>query len=179
MIEVIPLAEIVIADCVEHGKVAKGAAEVIRSIQKGKARLVFLGKDVDLPALDETITDLCLKASIPVCRTLHRKELGELAKTEVPASSLAVLVPGRLINDFWQLVFSYQEADPLRCLIVDTNLEIFENGKASFKGWHLPAGLQVSKDGRSYMVEKISWEKDTNDGWVTTYSLKEVCAAKA
>lgn len=179
MIEVIPLAEMVIADCVEHGKVAKGAAEVIRSIQKGKARLVFLGKDVDLPALDETITDLCLKASIPVCRTLRREKLGELTRTEVPASSIAVLAPGRLINDFWRLVFSCQEEDPLRYLTIDINLEISENGKISVKGWHLPAGLQVSKDGKAYTIEKISWEKDVSDNWGTTYVLKEVCAAKA
>lgn len=67
-----------------------GAKQVKRSIEAGKAQLVFLAEDAD-PRLTQSIADLCGEKGVPTQTVGSMKELGHACGIAV-GSAVAALI---------------------------------------------------------------------------------------
>lgn len=76
------------------GKVRAGVNEVTKAVERGKARLVLIARDVSPPEIVMHLPPLCREKDVPYSFVSARKELGEKAGLAVPTSSVAVLDAG-------------------------------------------------------------------------------------
>jgi len=76
------------------GKIKKGANEVTKAVEKGKAKYVILATDASPKEIVMHIPLLCKEKGIP-CQTAGTKEeLGAAAGLPVPTVAVAILAEG-------------------------------------------------------------------------------------
>jgi len=79
----------------DTGKLKKGANEVTKTIERGKARLVVLAGDVTPPEILMHVPFLCREKGIPYAYVPSKKELGTSASLKVPTTAVAIVQPGK------------------------------------------------------------------------------------
>lgn len=62
-----------------HGKLLSGYRQVIRTIERGEAKVVFLANDCNEANYKALVTAICKSKGITPNQKFSRKELGELA----------------------------------------------------------------------------------------------------
>jgi len=76
------------------GKIKKGTNEVTKAIEKGKARLVAIAKDVTPPEIVMHIPLIAEEKDIVAVEVSSREELGAAAGIEVPTVAVAITEEG-------------------------------------------------------------------------------------
>jgi len=76
------------------GKLKKGTNEVTKAIEKGKAKLVVIAKDVTPPEITMHIPLLCEEKGIQCLEVPSKEELGAAAGMEVGTSAVAIVEEG-------------------------------------------------------------------------------------
>ena len=76
------------------GKVTKGTNETTKAIEKGKAKMVVIAKDVTPPEIIMHIPALCEEKNIPCFRIPSKEDLGAAAGINVPTGSIAITQEG-------------------------------------------------------------------------------------
>ncbi|MHA2330817.1 MAG: 50S ribosomal protein L7Ae [Candidatus Hodarchaeales archaeon] len=80
-------------------RIRKGTNETTKSIERLKAKIVFISKDVDPPEIVGHLPLLCEEKKIPYVYVKNRKELGKAARLKVPTASCAILDAGSARKD--------------------------------------------------------------------------------
>ena len=79
-------------------RIRKGTNETTKSIERSKALLVFISKDVDPPEIVAHLPLLCQEKKIPYVYVNSRKDLGKAAfqdpRINVPMASCSITDPG-------------------------------------------------------------------------------------
>ena len=76
------------------GKIRKGANEVTKAVERGKALLVAVGEDVDPKEIVMHIPVICSEKDIPFVWVPSKKELGAAAGLSVGSSAVAIVDAG-------------------------------------------------------------------------------------
>ena len=76
------------------GKIIKGTNEVTKAIEKEKAKLVIVAKDISPPEITMHIPVLAKEKGIPVVEVPSREELGAAAGLKVGTASVAIVKEG-------------------------------------------------------------------------------------
>lgn len=92
-----------------HGKIKIGVNEVTKSIEREKAKLVFIAQDVEPKEIVMHLPVLCDEKGITYTFAKTRKELGEKAGAEVNASSIAVIDAGNANKELNEFIKKIQE----------------------------------------------------------------------
>jgi len=79
----------------DTGKLKKGANEVTKTIERGKAKLVVLAEDTSPPEILMHMPFLCEEKSVPYAYVPSRQELGNTAALKVPTTAIAIVQPGK------------------------------------------------------------------------------------
>ncbi len=76
------------------GKVAKGANEVTKQVERGVAKLVVMAEDVSPPEILAHIPLLCEEKGIPYAYVPSKAELGTAAGLAVGTAAIAIVDAG-------------------------------------------------------------------------------------
>ncbi len=76
------------------GKIRKGVNETTKSVEKRKAKLVAIAKDVQPPEIVMHLPVLCEEKDVPYIKVSSKEELGTAAGLEVGTSAVAVINEG-------------------------------------------------------------------------------------
>ena len=76
------------------GKIRRGVNEATKAIEREKAKVIVIAKDVSPEAIVMHLPVLCKEKKIPCVHVPSRKELGAASGLEVPVSALAILEEG-------------------------------------------------------------------------------------
>ncbi|MCD4740437.1 ribosomal L7Ae/L30e/S12e/Gadd45 family protein, partial [archaeon] len=76
------------------GKIRRGVNETTKAVEREKAKIVVLAKDVSPKAIIMHIPVLCEEKKIPCVEVPSRKELGEASGIGVSVSALAIVEEG-------------------------------------------------------------------------------------
>ncbi|MEA3557749.1 MAG: 50S ribosomal protein L7Ae [Candidatus Thermoplasmatota archaeon] len=79
----------------DTGKLKKGANEVTKTIERGKARLVILAEDTSPPEILMHVPYLCEEKGIPYAYVPSKQELGNTTSLKVPTTAVAIVQPGK------------------------------------------------------------------------------------
>jgi len=80
------------------GKVMKGTNETTKAIEKGKAKLVAIAKDVNPPEITMHIPIIAEEKDVPCFTIPSKEELGAAAGIQVGTGSVAVTEEGESKN---------------------------------------------------------------------------------
>lgn len=86
------------------GKVMKGTNETTKAIERGKAKLVAVAKDVNPPEITMHIPIIAEEKSVPCFTVPSKEELGAAAGIQVGTGSVAVIEEGEAKNLIKQLL---------------------------------------------------------------------------
>ena len=76
------------------GKVSKGTNETTKSIEKGKAKMVVVAKDVSPPEIIMHIPAIAEEKGVPCFEVPSKEDLGSAAGIHVGTGSVAITVEG-------------------------------------------------------------------------------------
>jgi len=76
------------------GKIIKGTNEVTKAVEKEKAKLVIIAKDVNPPEITMHLPVLAKEKGIPFVEVPSREELGAAAGLKVGTASVAIIKEG-------------------------------------------------------------------------------------
>lgn len=76
------------------GKIIKGTNEVTKAIEREKAKLVIVAKDINPPEITMHIPLLAKEKGIPVVEVLSKEELGAAAGLKLGTASVAIVKEG-------------------------------------------------------------------------------------
>ena len=76
------------------GKIKKGTNETTKTIEKGKAKMVVIAKDVTPPEIIMHIPLIAEEKNVPCFTVPSKEELGAAAGIQVGAGSIAVVEEG-------------------------------------------------------------------------------------
>ncbi len=93
-----------VAKAKETGKIKKGTNETTKAVERGLAKLVVIATDVDPPEIVEHLPLLCDSKKIPFVYVPSKKRLGEAAKIDVSAASVAIVDPGEAAEDLKNII---------------------------------------------------------------------------
>jgi large subunit ribosomal protein L7Ae len=88
----------------ETGKIRKGVNEVIKSIERGQAKLVVIAENVDPPEIVAFLPSLCEEKKIPYIYVPKKEDLGRAAGLEVSASSVSIIDVGEAKTYFEEIL---------------------------------------------------------------------------
>lgn len=74
----------------KDSKIRKGMNEVTKSIERGQAKFVVMAEDVSPPEILYHVPLLCEEKNIPYAYVSSKKNLGNAAKLNIGASSIAI-----------------------------------------------------------------------------------------
>ncbi len=80
------------------GKISKGTNEVTKSIEKGKAKLVIIAKDVSPPEITMHIPLISKEKGVTCVEVPSKEELGAAAGLDVGTAAIAITVEGEAKN---------------------------------------------------------------------------------
>lgn len=145
-----------ILDAKEHGKIAKGMLEVIRSIQQRKARLVVAATDIQEPLLFQEIKTLCNRFDVALVAASTQHTLGKIIGIKKTAF-ISVVQPGFDKESFIKLLAQFSESDIIANMVIDQKV----NREDCFlSGFHVPSCL--------HEISRVEWVRE-RDGWKTKY----------
>jgi large subunit ribosomal protein L7Ae len=79
----------------DTGKIRKGTNETTKAIERGIAKLVILGEDVNPPEIVAHIPALCEEKNTPYIYVKKQVELGAASGLTVGSGAAAIIEPGR------------------------------------------------------------------------------------
>ena len=82
------------------GKIEKGTNEVTKAIERGTAKLIAYGADVDPKEIVQHIPILCKEKNIPCVEADKKEKLGISVGLNVGCASIAVIELGDAEKDF-------------------------------------------------------------------------------
>ena len=85
------------------GKIEKGTNEVTKAIERGTAKFVAYGKDVEPKEIVQHLAPLCKEKGIPCIEADSKQKLGVAIGLPVAASSVAVIEAGEAESDIASL----------------------------------------------------------------------------
>ena len=91
----------------DTGRIKKGTNEATKAIERGVARLVIVGEDVQPPEIVAHIPALCEEKKTPYIYVKKQSEIGAAAGLGVNSAAAAIVEPGKskeLIDDIIQKV---------------------------------------------------------------------------
>jgi len=77
-----------------NGSIKKGTNEVTKSIERGKAKLIFIGDDVSPPEIVRHLPILSKEKNTAYITVPSSADLGEAAGLDVPTASSAIIDAG-------------------------------------------------------------------------------------
>lgn len=80
------------------GKIRKGTNETTKAIEKGKAKLVVIAKDVSPPEITMHLPLLAEEKGVPCAEVPSKEELGAAAGIDIPTGSVAIVAEGEAKN---------------------------------------------------------------------------------
>jgi len=92
------------------GFVRKGVNEVTKAVEREQAKLVLIAMDVNPPEIVMHLPPLCKEKNIPYIFVKSKEELGKAAGIKRPASSVAIVDPGKLARELESLIRKINEA---------------------------------------------------------------------
>ncbi|MFP3286499.1 MAG: 50S ribosomal protein L7Ae [Acidilobus sp.] len=98
-----------VAKARETGKVKKGTNETTKAVERGQAKFVVIATDVDPPEIVAHLPLLCDSKKIPFVYVPSKKRLGEAAKIDVGAASIAIVDPGEAAEDMKRIIERVRE----------------------------------------------------------------------
>lgn len=78
----------------DTGKLRRGVNETTKAIERGIAKLVIIGEDVEPPEIVAHLPILCEEKNIPYVYVPSKKDLGTASGISVPTSSIAIVEAG-------------------------------------------------------------------------------------
>ena len=93
----------------EGGKVRKGVNETTKAVERGQAKLVYIAMDVNPPEIVMHLPPLCEERNIPYLFVPSKAELGKAAGIERPASSAAIVDPGKVADKLQRIINKIRE----------------------------------------------------------------------
>src|SRR5512136_487956 len=91
----------------DTGRIKKGTNEATKAIERGVARLVIVGEDVQPPEIVAHIPALCEEKKTPYIYVKKQGEIGAASGLGVKSAAAAIVEPGKskeLIDDIIQKV---------------------------------------------------------------------------
>jgi large subunit ribosomal protein L7Ae len=91
----------------DTGKVKKGTNEATKAIERGVARLVIIGEDVQPPEIVAHIPPLCEEKNTPYIYVKKQNEIGAAVGLGVKSAAAAIVEPGKgkeLVDEIIQKV---------------------------------------------------------------------------
>ncbi|MHC1631265.1 MAG: 50S ribosomal protein L7Ae [Methanotrichaceae archaeon] len=79
----------------DTGRVKKGTNEATKAIERGMAKLVLVGEDVDPPEIVAHLPPLCEEKKTPYIYVKKQSEIGAACGMSVKSAAAAILEPGR------------------------------------------------------------------------------------
>ena len=76
------------------GKIKKGTNETTKTIEKGKAKMVVIAKDVTPPEITMHIPLIAEEKNVPCFTVPSKEELGAAAGLDIPTGSVAIVQEG-------------------------------------------------------------------------------------
>lgn len=76
------------------GKIKKGSNEVTKALEKGKAKLVVIAKDVSPPEVVMHLPILAKEKNVPCIEVPSKEELGAAAGLSVGTTAVAIVQEG-------------------------------------------------------------------------------------
>ncbi len=76
------------------GKLKKGSNEVTKMLERGKAKLVVLAKDVSPPEITMHLPVLAKEKNVPCFVVSSKEDLGAAAGLQVPTTAVVVVEEG-------------------------------------------------------------------------------------
>ena len=86
------------------GKIKKGTNETTKTIEKGKAKMVVIAKDVTPPEITMHIPLIAEEKNVPCFTVPSKEELGAAAGNQVGTGSIAVVEEGEAKNLIKEIV---------------------------------------------------------------------------
>ena len=80
------------------GKIKKGTNETTKTIEKGKAKMVVIAKDVTPPEITMHIPLIAEEKNVPCFTVPSKEELGAAAGIQVGTGSIAIVEEGEAKN---------------------------------------------------------------------------------
>ena len=80
------------------GKIKKGTNETTKAIERGKAKLVVVAKDITPPEISMHLPLISEEKNIPCLQVPSKEDLGAAAGIDVPTGSVAILQEGDAKN---------------------------------------------------------------------------------
>lgn len=93
--ELITDALLLLEQVKDAGKIKRGTNEVTKAIERGKARLVFIGGDVSPAEIVRHLPILAKEKDVAYLEIPESKKLGNSAGLQVGAASVAIVDAGR------------------------------------------------------------------------------------
>lgn len=97
------------------GKITKGTNEVTKAVERGKAKLVVIAKDVSPKEIVMHLPVLAKEKGIPCVEVPSREELGTAAGLGVPTAAVAITKEGEakeLLKGFAKPTVAKEEKKP-------------------------------------------------------------------
>ena len=91
------------------GKTEKGTNEVTKAIERGTAKLVAYGVDVEPKEIVQHLPILCKEKGIPCVEADKKEKLGISVGINVPTASVAIIETGDAQADFEGFVKSLEK----------------------------------------------------------------------
>lgn len=91
------------------GRVRKGVNEVTKAVERGQAKLVLIALDVNPPEIVMHLPALCDEKGVPYLFVPSKEALGKAAGIKRPASSAAVVDPGRCESELMEIIKEIKE----------------------------------------------------------------------
>ncbi|MFH0904131.1 MAG: 50S ribosomal protein L7Ae [Methanobacteriota archaeon] len=91
----------------DTGKIKKGTTEATKAIERGIAKLVIIGEDVNPPEIVAHIPALCDEKNTPYIFVKKQVELGAACGLSVGSGAAAIIEPGKakeMVEDVAQKV---------------------------------------------------------------------------
>jgi large subunit ribosomal protein L7Ae len=79
----------------DTGRIKKGTNEATKAIERGVARLVIVGEDVQPPEIVAHIPPLCEEKKTPYIYVKKQSEIGSAAGLGVKSAAAAIVEPGK------------------------------------------------------------------------------------
>jgi len=93
----------------DTGKIRKGTNEVTKAVERGNAKLVLIGNDVEPPEIVMHLPMLCEEKNIPYL-FVPKREIGESAGIHVPSAASCILDGGKAKNLITEVVEEIKKA---------------------------------------------------------------------
>ncbi len=96
------------------GKIKKGTNETTKAVERGKAKLVVIAKDVTPPEITMHLPLLCKEKEIACVEIAKKEELGGAAGLPIGTSAIAIINEGdskKIVAELSKMLAKEQEAE--------------------------------------------------------------------